>query len=188
MVRNVLLTKIARSLRSVALASLFTAVSALGQVDQGRFVGHVADPQGSAVVNAAISATNLDTNITQTAKTDENGDYVITSVVAGNYTVKVAAQGFEGAVTQRIEVQVAQIVRQDFSLKIGSTSETAQVALTGLPGGVQVTYASSDTNPSGSLTFSATSSAMTGNYMPTVIVMSAGSTATTRFMLDVQSP
>jgi hypothetical protein len=73
-------------------------------------------------------------------------------------------------------------------IQIGSTSETAQVALTGLPGGVQVTYASSDTNPSGSLTFSATSSAMTGNYMPTVIVMSAGSTATTRFMLDVQSP
>lgn len=130
MVRYMLLKKIARSLGSAAFASLFMAVSALGQVDQGRFVGHVADPQGSAVVNAAISATNLDTNITQTAKTDENGDYVITSVVAGNYTVKVAAQGFEGAVTQRIEVQVAQIVRQDFSLKIGSTSETIEVSTT----------------------------------------------------------
>lgn len=73
-------------------------------------------------------------------------------------------------------------------IQIDSSSETAQVALTGLPGGVQFTFASSDTNPSGSLTFVATSSAMTGSYMPTVIVMSADTTASSSFTLEVQSP
>lgn len=71
---------------------------------------------------------------------------------------------------------------------IGSTSETALVSLIGLPAGVQVTYSSSDTNPSGSLTFSATSTASAGSYMPTVIVMSAGTTASAAFALVVQTP
>jgi len=73
-------------------------------------------------------------------------------------------------------------------IQIGSTSETAQVAFTGLPGGVQVSYASSDTNPSGSLTFSATSSTMIGTSMPVVVVMSAGSTASTSFTLEIHAP
>jgi len=73
-------------------------------------------------------------------------------------------------------------------IQIGSTSETALVSATGLPAGVQMTYASSDTNPSGSLTFSANSTSMKGSYMPTVFVLSAGSTASTGFTLEVQAP
>jgi hypothetical protein len=73
-------------------------------------------------------------------------------------------------------------------IQIGSTSETALVGAVGLPTGVQMTYASSDTNPSGSLTFSANSTAMTGSYMPTVFVMSAGSSASTGFTLEVGAP
>ena len=70
---------------------------------------------------------------------------------------------------------------------IDSTSETALVNFTGLPGGVSEMYASSDTNPSGVLTFSANKSTVTGTYMPTVIVNSAGQTASLRFTLIVSS-
>jgi hypothetical protein len=72
-------------------------------------------------------------------------------------------------------------------IQIDSTSETATVSLNGLPGGVQGNYAASDTNPSGSLTFTATSTAMTGTYMPIVSVMSAGQTATTQFTLVIMT-
>ena len=73
-------------------------------------------------------------------------------------------------------------------IQIQSTSETALVSAIGLPAGLDMTYASSDTNPSGSLTFSANPAAMTGTYMPTVFVMSAGSSASTGFTLEVQAP
>jgi len=73
-------------------------------------------------------------------------------------------------------------------IQIGSTSETALVSVIGLPAGVQATYSSSDTNPSGSLNFSANTTAMAGSYKPTVFVMSAGSTASTGFVLVVQAP
>jgi|SRR4051812_29909563 len=72
-------------------------------------------------------------------------------------------------------------------LNIQSTSETALVNFTGLPGGVSEMYAASDTNPSGLLTFTAIKSTMAGTYMPTVIVDSAGQTVSTRFTLVVSS-
>ena len=130
MFRQGLLNRI--SVRLALLVSMLTLgnLACFCQVDQGRFVGHIEDPQGSAIVNARVIATNLDTNITQAATTDENGDYVITPVLAGNYTLGVTADTFERVVTKRIEVQVAQIVRQNFILRIGSTNETIQVDTT----------------------------------------------------------
>lgn len=73
-------------------------------------------------------------------------------------------------------------------IQIDSTSETALVMVGGLPGGIQVTYAASDTNPSGSLTFGATAASMKGTYMPFVTVNSAGQTASTGFTLIVEAP
>jgi len=70
---------------------------------------------------------------------------------------------------------------------IDSTSQTALVNFTGLPGGISEMYASSDTNPSGLLTFTANKSALAGTYMPTVIVNSAGQTASLKFTLIVSA-
>jgi hypothetical protein len=70
-------------------------------------------------------------------------------------------------------------------ITIMSTSEMAVVNLDGLPGGVQVSYAASDTNPSGTLTFTANSTASVGTYMPIITVNSAGQTATLTFTLIV---
>ena len=72
-------------------------------------------------------------------------------------------------------------------IQIESTSETALVSLSGLPGGVQALYAASDTNPSGILTFTANAMTMPGTSMPTVTVMSAGQTAMTQFTLVVKT-
>jgi hypothetical protein len=73
-------------------------------------------------------------------------------------------------------------------IQIVSTSETAVVTVGGLPAGIQVSYAASDTNPSGSLTFSAATTAMTGTTMPFVTVNSAGQTTSTSFTLIVVKP
>jgi hypothetical protein len=72
-------------------------------------------------------------------------------------------------------------------ITIGSTSETALVNFSGLPAGISEMYASTDTNPSGLLTFTATKSAVDGTYMPMVIVNSAGQTASLNFTLIVRS-
>lgn len=70
-------------------------------------------------------------------------------------------------------------------IDITSTSETALVAVSGLPSDLQEQYAASDTNPSGSLAFTASAATPTGTYTPTVTVNSAGQTASTHFTLIV---
>ena len=70
---------------------------------------------------------------------------------------------------------------------IKSTSETAVVTAGGLPAGVRMTYAASDTNPSGLLTFTASGMSKVGLYMPILTVNSAGQIATLPFLLKVVS-
>src|ERR1700694_1325134 len=71
------------------------------------------------------------------------------------------------------------------AITITSTSETALVVVSNLPSGVQQKYAATDTNPSGLLTFIASSSSPAGSYTPTITVTSAGQTAPTQFNLVV---
>jgi hypothetical protein len=72
-------------------------------------------------------------------------------------------------------------------INIMSTSETALVSFVGLPGGIQVSYAASDTNPSGLLTFMVAAKVSAGTYMPIITVNSAGQTAMIGFTLIVPS-
>jgi hypothetical protein len=72
-------------------------------------------------------------------------------------------------------------------ITIRSSSETALVSFIGLPGGVQEMYATTDTNPSGLLTFTATMGTVAGTYTPTIVVNSAGQTASLRFTMVVTS-
>ena len=71
-------------------------------------------------------------------------------------------------------------------IQIASPSETALVSVSGLPPGIQEKYASTDTNPSGTLTFGANGTAMTGTFTPTITVMSSGLTASTGLTLIVK--
>jgi hypothetical protein len=73
------------------------------------------------------------------------------------------------------------------SIIIMSSSETAVVTVNGLPAGVAVNYASSDTNPSGSLAFSAAPQTAVGTYTPRVTVNSASQIVTTTLTLVVTS-
>jgi hypothetical protein len=111
----------------VLVLLLGVALSAYGQVETGRFVGHITDAQGAGVPHAIVKATNAGTNIVQTAITDSSGDFVITPVSAGVYSLSVTATGFQTINASNIEVQVGQIVREDLELKVGEATTTIEV-------------------------------------------------------------
>jgi hypothetical protein len=69
---------------------------------------------------------------------------------------------------------------------IDSPGETALVEVDGLPAGVQVAYAASDTNPSGTLAFLANNQAMSGSRMPIVKVTSIGQMVTAALTVVVK--
>jgi Carboxypeptidase regulatory-like domain len=111
----------------VLVLLLGAALSANGQVESGRFVGRIIDVQGAAVPHAIVKATNTGTNIVQSAITDSSGDFVITPVSAGVYSLSVTATGFQTINTSNIEVQVGQVVREDLELKVGEATTTVEV-------------------------------------------------------------
>jgi hypothetical protein len=111
----------------VLVLTLGVALSAYGQVETGRFVGHITDAQGAGVPHAMVKATNVGTNIVQTAIADSSGDFVITPVSAGVYSLSVTATGFQTINASNIEVQVGQIVREDLELKVGEATTTIEV-------------------------------------------------------------
>jgi hypothetical protein len=121
--------KIVAGVQNITILVLLVgaALSTNGQVESGRFVGHITDAQGASVPHAIVKATNTGTNIVQSALTDSSGDFVITPVAAGVYSLSVTATGFQTINASNIEVQVGQIVREDLELRVWETTTTIEV-------------------------------------------------------------
>ena len=100
---------------------------ALGQVDEGSITGVVQDSSGAAVPNAQLTLVNTDQGITLEAKTGGSGEYTISPVRIGHYTLTAAAPGFSTTTQQNITVAVGQRVQVNVQLKLGASSQTIQV-------------------------------------------------------------
>ncbi len=88
--------------RRIVLALLLfwlTVPAALAQFNSG-VQGSVQDSTGAAISGATLTLTNLDTKISQTAKSDASGVFKFASLGPGNYTVSASAQGFSDAKTE----------------------------------------------------------------------------------------
>lgn len=108
-------------------AALVAAAPMLAQVQSGRIVGTVYDPNRAVVPNAKVVITNSATNQPQTLTSSETGDFVLTPVDPGIYRVEVTAPGFSTAAVNKVEVIVGQSARVDVELKLGDTSARIEV-------------------------------------------------------------
>ena len=112
-------------------AFLFVASAvtvAYAQVDTATIVGTVHDSSGAVVPGAAVTATDVNTNIKTSTRADASGNYVITPLKIGNYSVSVEAQGFKLETRSGIVLQVQDRLRVDFTLQVGSINESVNIA------------------------------------------------------------
>ena len=106
---------------------IYTIPSAYGQGLYGTFSGVVTDPSGAVIPGATVRVTNVGTNVVTTVVTNEAGVYSVPSLNPGTYDVEAAAKGFESAVVKNIVLEVNLNVKEDFVLKVGSTTQTIEV-------------------------------------------------------------
>ncbi|MFZ1050893.1 MAG: TonB-dependent receptor, partial [Candidatus Sulfotelmatobacter sp.] len=97
------------------------------QVESGKIVGTVKDASEAVVANAAVKVKEIQTNIETKTKTDNNGEYLVTELKSGEYTVTVEHQGFKKAVQAAFKLDVNQVVRVDITLTVGSITEEVVV-------------------------------------------------------------
>ncbi len=118
----------ARALLLVLLAGLAGAgMQVFAQGTNGSLTGQVTDPTGAAVVGAAVSLTDVDTNFVQTAKTDGTGVYVFTLVQPGNYALTITAMGFAEYVQKGVVINANLYATQNVHLEVAKTGETVTV-------------------------------------------------------------
>jgi hypothetical protein len=89
--------------------------------------GRVTDASNSAIVNAAVTAKDLDRGTVWTSRTNEEGIYAFPRIPAGDYEVRVEGQGFKAFVQERLHVDVNQRARLDVSMQVGALTESVSV-------------------------------------------------------------
>jgi Carboxypeptidase regulatory-like domain len=115
----------------LALVTLVTALTptiAGAQAVTGTLVGHISDSSGATVPGVTVTATEVQTNTSRTAVTNETGDYTFSSLRNGTYTVTAELQGFRKVLRENVKVDVNTTIRVDLTLELGQMSETVTVS------------------------------------------------------------
>ena len=107
------------------LSGCFAVASA--QDSRGSILGRVADPAGSLVPGATVRIVNLATNAPIVFSTNAEGNFTAPYLIPGQYKITVEAAGFKAAVREPVELRTSERRTVDFTLEIGSTTDSVLV-------------------------------------------------------------
>jgi hypothetical protein len=114
--------------RSQAIGLLFAlTASALFPQTAATLVGDIYDPGGNVIPNASVTVTSAGTGFARSVQTNATGQYRITPLNPGTYSLQIKADGFKTQVRNNIELQVSAVLEVDFTLALGSVAETVEV-------------------------------------------------------------
>ena len=117
-----------RSAAKIALSAVMLAAPmAYGQLTTADILGTVTDSTGAAIPNAQITVTNVDTRQARTTTSNASGDYDVTLLPVGKYSVTVSITGFKTSTTNNLAVEAGDRARADVKLEVGGSTETVTV-------------------------------------------------------------
>jgi hypothetical protein len=98
-----------------------------GQNPSATVSGFVTDPQGANIPGATVALSNVSTGVTASTRTNGSGLYRIAGLVPGIYRETVTKDGFKSTVKGSIDLHVEDELSINFTLQIGSVSESITV-------------------------------------------------------------
>jgi hypothetical protein len=104
--------------------------SGQAQVLYGSLVGTVSDPSGAVVPSAAIAITNVATGLARETVADDGGRFSLLNVPAGDYTLKITANGFRPYSRTGVGITINTVTRAEVTLEVGGVTEAVTVAAT----------------------------------------------------------
>ena len=112
---------------SLAVACLILSVARAGaQVPTGSISGRVSDSSGGVLPGVTVTATSRSLQGSRVAVSSGFGDYVLSLLPPGDYTVTFELMGFRTA-TQRVGVAATEAVPLDVTLGVGEFTERVTV-------------------------------------------------------------
>src|SRR5580692_1300071 len=106
---------------------LLSAVAARAQTENARISGRVTDLTGAVIVGAQCTITNIETDVSTSTTTNEDGIYVIPDLHPATYRLTIQKEGFRTVVQPSLQLYVQDAVNENFKLALGSVSETSSV-------------------------------------------------------------
>src|SRR5271170_2985344 len=104
-----------------------SAGSARGQTENAGISGRVTDLTGAVIVGAQCKITNIETDVSTTTTTNEDGIYVLPDLHPATYRLTIEKQGFRTVVQPTLQLYVQDAINENFTLAIGPASESVTV-------------------------------------------------------------
>lgn len=111
----------------IALLVRVDLVFAQASVSTAEVRGQITDTQGAAVAGATITITDVTKGTSRTVTADENGNYVILSLLPSTYNVKVEASGFAAKTITNLKLEVGQVASLPVELTAGGVAAEINV-------------------------------------------------------------
>ena len=118
--------RLLRGVSVLLLSGFMASAPLLAQKITGDISGTVTDSSGAAVSGAEVRAENTGTGEKQSVKTNDTGFFRIVDLNPGQYHLSVEASGFK-TMSRQASVDIALTTQANFSLQIGSKTETVEV-------------------------------------------------------------
>jgi hypothetical protein len=95
---------------SGCLIGLFTSAMLAQSPTTGRILGTIVDQTGARVVSAEITVENETTGAKRQTRTDAEGNYAITLLLTGEYSVTIRVDRFEPTIIQHVQVGITETI------------------------------------------------------------------------------
>ena len=106
---------------------LLSAVAAIAQTESARISGRVTDLTGAVIVGAQCKITNIETGVSNTVTSNEDGIYVLPDLHPAIYRLSIQKEGFRTVIQPSLQLYVQDAVSENFTLALGPASETVTV-------------------------------------------------------------
>jgi hypothetical protein len=114
--------------QALLVCSLYSSALYAQTAATAAIVGEVLDPTGSAVAGASVEILDPSTSLSRKVTANETGNYTISGIAPGKYTISASARGFRTAIIQNFAVEVARGYRLNLTLTVGEVSERIEVS------------------------------------------------------------
>ncbi len=121
-------------IRALAIRLIIGSLGAsvvYAQTSGGAFRGEVRDASTAVLPHAKIAIHSVDTGVEIVTQSDADGLYATPTLISGSYELTAATPGFNTELFGPVLLQVNQIVRVDFTLNVGATSDSIRVEASG---------------------------------------------------------
>ena len=112
---------------TVLLAVVSLAPVLHAQTFRGGIRGAVTDSTGAAVPGATVTATSVETSLVRTALTDDQGNYVLSELPLGDWSVTASLTGFAPQTVRGVHVDASATRRVDLELSAAGRQESVEV-------------------------------------------------------------